>query len=426
MGTTKLMITIFEATLEFFTYFCFFKYILHVSVTDSRLRKVISLLLIPTWIFLYYYTLFPPAFISITIIFLLFTEKWYFTLCWTFVHTLLLSIISTSIFYLFCIFTGEIKEDSYDIPSVIITLSLIYAAFFLLAKKIPAEKKLFRRLGWRGYCLISFVIIVDFFLSSVSGLLLVININQRGRYLLILAILTLILMSILLLILYFRLQHYHTVLKERDAVNRNLLRLETEHYKELQEKNRDLRAFRHDYNAHITALRGLSAAQDLNGLKEYVDTLTDIKEQVYYVMTNQPVADAVISYFYEKMPKDAQFQTNGKFPDNFFLSDTDLCIILSNLLKNVVEALWRLPDEAEKKIYLSLHAYTEYATILIENTSEPYPEGTLSLLPTTKPGTSRHGFGLKNVQEVVDRYDGKLDLRYQDGTFTAYVYLHRF
>ena len=425
MGTTRLIIFLIEDVLEFFTYYYFFKGILHIPVTQSLLRRIISLILILAEPFLFYTTTFPPAFMSIIVLFFLFTEKWYFKLCWAFVHTLLLNIISNCTFYLLCIVTGEVKEDCYGILSAIMTYALVYAAFFILAKKIPADKKLFRRLGWRGYCLISFVIIVDFFLSSVSSLLLVININQRGRYLLILAILTLVLMSIWLLILYFRLQHYHIVLKERDAVNRNLLQLETEHYKELQEKNRDLRAFRHDYNAHITALQGLSAAQDLNGLKEYVDTLTDIKEQVYYVMTNQPVADAVISYFYEKMPKDARFQTNGKFPVDFFLCDTDLCIILSNLLKNAVEALWHLPDEAEKQIYLSLHSDAEYVTILIENTSKPYPEETLSQLSTTKPDTSRHGFGLKNVQEVVDRYGGKLDLRYQDGTFTACVFLHR-
>lgn len=424
MDLSRMIIIIIKAVIEFFTYFFLFKQVLHSSITSSRLRQIISLLLIPTWFFLYYTTLLPPAFASILIIFLLFTEKWYFTLCWAFVHTLLLNIVSNGIFYLLCIATGKIREDSYALPSAFITFILIYAAIFLLAKKIPENTKLFRSLSWQGYCLISFVVIIDFFLSSVSGLLLVININQRGRHLMILAILVLILMSILLLVLYFRLRHYHAVLQERDAVNLELLQLEAEHYKELQKKNEDLRAFRHDYNSHITALQGLSNAQDQTGLKAYIDTLTDIKEQVYYVVTNQPVADAIISHFYEKAPADTLFEADGKFPEDFFLADTDLCIILSNLLKNAVEALWRLPEETEKRLSLSLHAHAEYVTILIENTSGPYPEGTLSQLPTTKTDAAHHGFGLKNVQSVVDRYDGKLDLQYQSGIFTACVYLH--
>lgn len=424
MEISKLLIMFIEAVAEFFTYFYFFKKILHASVTTSKFRLITSLILVPLWLLLYNYTLFPSAFASILIIFLLFTEKWYFTLCWAFVHTLLLNIVSNGIFYLLCIVTGKIREDSYALPSAFITFILIYTAIFLLAKKIPENTKLFRNLSWQGYCLISFVVIIDFFLSSVSGLLLVININQRGRHLMILAILVLILMSILLLILYFRLRHYHAVLQERDAVNLELLQLEAEHYKELQKKNEDLRAFRHDYNSHITALQGLSNAQDQTGLKAYIDTLTDIKEQVYYVVTNQPVADAIISHFYEKAPADTHFEADGKFPEDFFLADTDLCIILSNLLKNAVEALWRLPEETEKRLSLSLHAHAEYVTILIENTSGTYPEGTLSQLPTTKTDAAHHGFGLKNVQSVVDRYDGKLDLQYQNGIFTACVYLH--
>lgn len=349
MQTSKLLITFIEAVFEFFTYFYFFNKILQVSVTPSRIRRIISLLLIPLWLIFYNYTLLPPAFVSILIIFLLFTEKWYFTLCWTFVHTLFLNIVSNGIFYLFCIITGKIRENYYALPANFITFAFIFSAFFLLSKKIPENARPFRDLGWQGYCLISFVVLIDFFLSSVSGLLLVININQRGRYLMILAILVLILMSLLLLVIYFRLRHYHAVLKEKDAINQNLLQLEAEHYRDLQKKNEDLRAFRHDYNSHITALQGLSDAQDKKRLQEYIDTLTGIKEQVYYVMTNQPVADAIISHFYEKAPADTHFEIDGKFPEGFFLNDSDLCVILSNLLNNAVEALWRLPDETEKR-----------------------------------------------------------------------------
>ena len=205
MQTAKLLIKFIESVFEFFTYFYLFNKILHVSVTPSRLRRIISLLLVPLWLILYNYTLFPATFINILILFLLFTEKWYFTLCWASVHTLLLNIISNGIFYLFCIITGKIRENNYSLPSSLLTIAMIYAAFFLLSKKIPENARPFRDLGWQGYCLISFVVLIDFFLSSVSGLLLVININQRGRYLMILAILVLILMSLLLLVIYFRL-----------------------------------------------------------------------------------------------------------------------------------------------------------------------------------------------------------------------------
>ena len=68
-----------------------------------------------------------------------------------------------------------------------------------------------------------------------------------------------ILVSILLLILYFRLKHYHSLLKERETINQKMLLLEEKHYKEMLKKNEDLRAFRHDYNFHITAMQGFVA-----------------------------------------------------------------------------------------------------------------------------------------------------------------------
>ena len=166
MQTSKLLITFIEAVFEFFTYFYFFNKILQVSVTPSRIRRIISLLMIPLWLIFYNYTLLPPAFVSILIIFLLFTEKWYFTLCWTFVHTLFLNIVSNGIFYLFCIITGKIRENYYALPADFITFAFIFSAFFLLSKKIPENARPFRDLGWQGYCLISFVVLIDFFLRS--------------------------------------------------------------------------------------------------------------------------------------------------------------------------------------------------------------------------------------------------------------------
>ncbi len=47
-----------------------------------------------------------------------------------------------------------------------------------------------------------------------------------------------ILVSILLLILYFRLKHYHSLLKEKETINQKMLLLEEKHYKEMLKKMR--------------------------------------------------------------------------------------------------------------------------------------------------------------------------------------------
>lgn len=423
MEITDLFWTIIYATLDFFTYFYCFKNVLHIPTTSSHMRWFVGLFLIPLWFILYYYTALPYVFLDMTILFLLFKEKWHFKLCCIFAHTLLLNIVSISIFYLLRIITGTVRESLYFHIASIITLLIFYTVIFLFSKKIPADKKPLRDLGWREYCLIAFVAMVDFFLSSVSSLLLVTNINLQGRYSLIFAVYIMVCMSMILLVLYFRLRYYHSALQMKETINQNLLQLEVGHYHDLLQKNRDLRAFRHDYNAHLIAMKGLASTGNLDKLKDYVEQLSELGEKINYIMTNQPVADAVISHFYENLPDDTLFEVNGRFPDRIFLNDTELCIILSNLLRNAVEAVKRQKSTEERRITVSLYADGSYITITVKNTSVPYPEGELSHLPTSKENKTSHGFGLQNVRQVADQYNGRLDLKYRDGIFTASAYL---
>lgn len=109
---------------------------------------------------------------------------------------------------------------------------------FIIKKYISFPTELFRYLSGKSCFLILFVAIIDFFLSSVTSLLFYDTLNLVGKYLLIMCIVITILVSILLLILYFRLKHYHSLLKERETINQKMLLLEEKHYKEMLKKMR--------------------------------------------------------------------------------------------------------------------------------------------------------------------------------------------
>ncbi len=80
-------------------------------------------------------------------------------------------------------------------------------------------------------------------------------------------------------------------------------------------------------------MQGFVAKLDLRGLKNYVEHLSGIKEQMYYISTNNSVCDAIVNYFYENLDKNIEFKCDGKFPESIFVNDSDLCVVFSNLLK---------------------------------------------------------------------------------------------
>lgn len=399
----------------------------HLTYARSNARLLLAILLAAFWsgYICFSGNIVPNSFVCLTILCLLYCERWYFKLCLTVVYTLFTNILSNFNIYLYCMISGSHPVNDSYLFSDIFVLVLMIVISVVTRKKIPSQPVFLSSITAKGYLFILFVAFVDFFLSSVSSLLFYDTLNITGKYLLIIAILFLIVISIFLVILYFRLQHYHALLQEKNKINQKMLNLEIQHYEDIRKKNEDLRAFRHDSNSHITALQALAAKSDLAGLKQYIDTLSDKKEQNYYITTNHAVSDAILNYFYERLPDNTHFEIEGKFTTKLLVADSDLCIILSNLLKNAVEAVEREPADTVCKLFVSLHSDTSCLSILIENTCRNTCES-LDTFATTKKNQINHGFGLKNTEAAIRKYDGTLELQHQNNLFHAYCYLRNF
>ncbi|MDE6203392.1 MAG: GHKL domain-containing protein, partial [Lachnospiraceae bacterium] len=51
----------------------------------------------------------------------------------------------------------------------------------------------------------------------------------------------------------------------------------------------------------------------------------------------------------------------------------------------------------------------------IRNSCRGIAEGKQNILETTKPDKVNHGIGLKNVQKIVEKYHGDMELLCEDG-----------
>lgn len=294
---------------------------------------------------------------------------------------------------------------------------------FVTKERISSYFQIFKEFTLKQTIVVFLITIFDFFIFTMSGLLLrPVGLTSRsGRILLVYCIFAVVILSIFILFLYFYVKKYNTVLLENNKINRELLELEKKHYIEIRQKNDDLRAFRHDYNYHIAALHSLAQSNDLAALQDYILNLSDIKEELSYIHTNNIVADSIINYFYEIYSKRISFHIEGKFPDHLFIENNDLCTILSNIMKNAVEAA---TQTAPASISLSVIANDEYAAFSLENTCQGYENSELKKLKTTKMDTRNHGLGLKNVAKVVDIYEGSLEIDCVDHIFYTKIYLH--
>lgn len=103
-----------------------------------------------------------------------------------------------------------------------------------------------------------------------------------------------------------------------------------------------------------------------------------------------------------------------------FLDPVDLYTLVGNALDNAIEATVSLPAE-ERLIRLRVQEKAGLVLLQIEN---PY-SGTIQLqdgLPLThKADKQNHGFGVKSIRDITEKYQGILTLRAENGQFVLRI-----
>jgi hypothetical protein len=104
-----------------------------------------------------------------------------------------------------------------------------------------------------------------------------------------------------------------------------------------------------------------------------------------------------------------------------FMEVTDQYVLFGNMIDNAINAVSKLPEGMERSIYLNVHAEKKLLLIQTENpfTGEvTFQDG----LPKTSSGDEfNHGFGMKSIRLIAEKYHGSVSSRAKDGTFYVNV-----
>ncbi len=193
----------------------------------------------------------------------------------------------------------------------------------------------------------------------------------------------------------------------------------TEYYNQLIEKENESKKFRHDIKNLLLALHSMIEDNQREKALSYIEDLQEVCNQskVKYDSGNF-IADAILS---TKQTKAQQYETKIEF-DGFIpaerVKDTDMVIVLSNVLDNAIEACAKL--EGQKVIKISSILRKNAWVLKTENPSEAITIDS-NYIETTKEEKEIHGFGLANIERAAKRYDGQMQLSYEKGVFKSVI-----
>lgn len=192
----------------------------------------------------------------------------------------------------------------------------------------------------------------------------------------------------------------------------------------LQKSYDKLKHFRHDMKNHIFAINEMINNNEINKVRNYISNVTEkIENTEMFSQTGNVAIDGIINYKLSKAYNmGIKVNVDIAVPANIKIDDDDIVIILGNLLDNAIEAVEKI--KKDKYISINFKYDRKCAFINVINSFDNVVNFIGDKMVTRKKNGSAHGIGLENVQNIVEKYDGILDLEYENKKFVTSIILY--
>ena len=233
-------------------------------------------------------------------------------------------------------------------------------------------------------------------------------------YLSVISLLSLIVLSFSSL--YFTLhlsQQQHAYYQNK--LDKEQLQFQLRETQQSQEEYQRLQSLRHDLkNKHLTLLALLEENPD--EAKEYLHSLTDSisGKQTFY--SKNPTINFLLNQKLHDVEDEIELEIDCFVPQELSIQPDILAVILGNCLDNSISACLRLTDKSERTLVLNIRYFQQNLFISINNTFNEQEQ-------ETRKTRQRDGWGLRNVDSLVQEYQGTIKRFKENGHYRTEILL---
>lgn len=297
----------------------------------------------------------------------------------------------------------------------IISKMILLLLILIIRRKIGKKTEdMLDDIEWLGFLLIPTITIL-----AVVGISLRYNIvsGAAGDDVLLYVALGMAAMNFMVFFLLELIFKREKIIRENRVMSEKMKK-ETEMYYSISENLDTQRKMTHEFRNHIACIDELLRKENYTELVDYTKKLnSNLLERVDMVDTNNVIINAIINTKYrEASEKGIAFILKIGDLSGLSLDDMDAVTILSNMLSNAIEAC----EQCEEKILKLKFVIENNETIIgVNNTIMKQPQKVGNQYVTSKRENSEsHGYGINNVIEVVEKYNGRYLLEYDEKKFS--------
>lgn len=213
-----------------------------------------------------------------------------------------------------------------------------------------------------------------------------------------------------------------------ELMQAQLLKEKTQAYEKqiklMDETVKTAMVYKHDEKNHMLALQGLLQGKEYKKAQEYLQDMLQIFIQGKNdIISKNQALNSLLNYYTKKMKEsNINVQIDVLTKENIPISDYDLSVILGNMLMNALDAQIKLKVE-ERKVEIKIIDEKNKFYIQVNNTYDGKVIEENGELISTKEEKEKHGIGLHNIKETIEKYEGVFKIKYDEKNFICYVML---
>ncbi len=251
------------------------------------------------------------------------------------------------------------------------------------------------------------------------------DVNSTVSIIMAISMASLLVMNLLFLGFY---NHLQKINDEHLKLQLSIQKTENDalYYQTLQDQADSQRILIHDIRSHIHAVKSLIEDGQIEKISEY---LSQMDNSILLIpkarLCNEPVLNVLLLRFVEDC-KNAGVTFSCDIRDNClsFMDATSITALFGNLLSNALEAA---AVSQSREIELWVRRSDEQGTVVIKvsNSCDTAPAlDSEGMYITRKEDRRRHGFGLRSIRRIVQKYYGVSTTQYVEEKREFYHIIH--
>lgn len=313
-------------------------------------------------------------------------------------------------------------ESMYLNNLIMLILSIIFLAlliFLMKYKKLPVMK-----LSIKVWFLIDVIMLV--LTSMMMFFSYILDVFQlEGRTFFAGQVLMAFGQILIIILLYGIIFSGHSIyeLRRQKEISEIQNKLQREYFKKLLARETETKRFRHDIINDLLQFQNYCVNKKYDKLEHYLENTLGTVYEIHnnYYNVGNDIVNTVLNYYLLPLKESHTISVQGYISGKISMDERELCILVSNMVKNATEALQKIKDGY---LWIKIRKGEEFLYIEVKNSFQGEVVFDKKGMPiSSKKNRENHGIGTYNIVDIAKKNGGTYQIEIEEHVFKAEVYL---